>query len=80
MNSEKRETSSSLVCVDASLVLKLVLAEKDSERARQLWETWVRQEVQVVAPPLFLYEGAAAIRGYVYRGLLSEERGDFALR
>jgi predicted nucleic acid-binding protein len=80
MNFEKTETTKSLVCVDASLGLKLVLPEKDSRRAHELWEQWVRQDRVILAPPLFLYEGASVIRGHVYRGLLTAERGDFAFQ
>ncbi len=70
----------SQVCVDASLALKLILAEKDSDRVRSLWDEWNRNRFEILAPPLFMYEGASAIRGQIYRGLLSQERGDFAFQ
>jgi predicted nucleic acid-binding protein len=68
----------SRICIDASLGLKLVLAEPDSERASALWARWIQQEIQICAPPLFLYEGTSAIRGPIYRRLLSVEKGDLA--
>lgn len=70
----------SLVCVDASFALKLVLAEEDSEKARMLWESWIKSDVEILAPPLLLYEGASAIRGLVYRKMLTLEKGDLAFR
>lgn len=75
-----KETMNSLVCVDASFALKLVLAEEDSEKARMLWENWIKNDVEILAPPLLLYEGASAIRGLVYRKLLTLEKGDLAFR
>jgi predicted nucleic acid-binding protein len=62
--------TNSLVCVDASLTIKLVLYERDSELARALWETWRIQETRVVAPTLWAYEVTSVIRKQVYRGLL----------
>jgi predicted nucleic acid-binding protein len=70
----------SQVCVDASFGLKLVLAEEHSDRVRARWEEWSRSGVEILAPSLFLSEGVSAIRGQVYRGLLSPERGDFAFQ
>ncbi|MBI5653899.1 MAG: type II toxin-antitoxin system VapC family toxin [Chloroflexi bacterium] len=70
----------STVCIDANLALKLVLPEADRPRVLGLWKTWLDHQIQVVAPPLFLYEGASAIRGQVYRGLLSAEEGELAFR
>lgn len=37
-------------CVDASLVLKLVLEEEDSEKAHALWASWVADGVEIIAP------------------------------
>jgi predicted nucleic acid-binding protein len=70
----------SRVCVDANLALKLVLAVRDSAQVRSLWEKWNRNGFEILAPPLLMYEGASAIRGQIYRGLVSQERGDFAFQ
>lgn len=35
----------SQICVDASLTLKLVLAEEDSDKAHALWASWVADEL-----------------------------------
>jgi predicted nucleic acid-binding protein len=62
--------TNSLVCVDANLTIKLVLYEHDSGLARELWERWRLQEIQVIAPTLWAYEVTSVIRKQVYRGLL----------
>ena len=71
---------SSLVCVDASLGLSLVLPENASNRARDLWQSWIENDVTVCAPTLYLYESISAIRGRVYRQLLTPEEGDLAFQ
>ncbi|MDX1522855.1 MAG: type II toxin-antitoxin system VapC family toxin [Anaerolineae bacterium] len=64
-----------LVCVDASLTLKLVLAETDSDLALTLWEEWGNQQVTVIAPFLWGYEVTSVIRNQVYRGKFSVDLG-----
>jgi predicted nucleic acid-binding protein len=56
----------------------MVLPEPDRDRVRALWQIWLADEIRIFAPPLFLCEGASAIRGQVYRGLLTPEEGDAA--
>jgi hypothetical protein len=43
----------SQVCVDASLVLKLVLNEVDSTDAETFWRKWIANQVEIITPPLF---------------------------
>jgi len=68
-----RVTTSSRVCADASLTLKLVLPESDSAAARSLWEMWGRQQVVVIAPSLWAHEVTSVIRNRASRGLLAPE-------
>ena len=70
----------SLVCVDASFGIKIILAEEGSVGARSLWQSWIDNGIQIHAPPLYLSEAASAIRGQVYRNLLTNEEGDQAFR
>lgn len=70
----------SLVCVDASLALKLVLGEKDSPHAIALWTRWIDENVTVTAPSLLAYEVTSVLRTKVYRGLLTPELGEEAFR
>lgn len=68
----------SQVCIDASFGIKMVLPELHRDTVRSLWQTWLENNIRIFSPPLFLYEGASAIRGQVYRDLLVPEEGDSA--
>ncbi len=71
MRCGKSEMTSSLVCVDASIIVALVTAEAQSARALALWAEWMRGDVQVIAPPLLRYEVTSALRRKVVRGVMS---------
>ncbi|MGD0950723.1 MAG: type II toxin-antitoxin system VapC family toxin [Candidatus Binatia bacterium] len=62
------------VCIDASVALKLVVDEQDSEKAHALWRTWARGGVRAVAPPLFVFECVSALRRMVVRGDLDNDQ------
>jgi predicted nucleic acid-binding protein len=66
------------ICIDASLALKLVLAEPDSPAARCLWAEWEEQEVDVVSPSLWAYEVTSVIRNKVHRGKITSDEGERA--
>ncbi len=68
-----------LVCLDASVALKLLVAENDSARARSLWRAWTAGGFIVVAPALFVFECTSALRRMVARGDLAPESGRRAL-
>jgi len=70
----------SWICVDSSILLKLVLNEPDSPLAERLWQNWLANNVQPVAPFLFAFEITAVIRKVVYRGLLDPQLGQEALK
>ena len=72
--------NSSSVCVDANLVLKLVLVEDDSTRARALWAQWIADDRVILAPPLLAFEVTSVIRNKVHRQMLSAEAGENAFR
>ena len=65
----------SLVCVDAGVLIKLVVAEEDSDRADALWEQWKEEGVKIVSPGLLLFELTSVLRKKVHRGLLEPEEG-----
>jgi predicted nucleic acid-binding protein len=62
------------------VVLKLFLAEPDSEAADALWQSFARADVEVVAPMHLAYEVTAVIRNRVHRRLLEPGDADEALR
>lgn len=67
------------VCVDAGLVLKLVLREADSWKAHRLWQIWLAEGYRPVAPNLFPIEITAVLRKHVYRETISAAYGREAL-
>ena len=54
--------------VDASLVVKWLLDEKDSQEARRLSEHWLSMGIQPAAPRLLMYEIANTLHLKVRRG------------
>lgn len=71
-------SSSSTVCIDANIVVRLVLFEDDS-KIRSLWETWAKDDVQIVAPSLLHYEVVNSLYQYQKHGLVSSASLERAL-
>ncbi len=63
----------SQICVDAGILLKLVLQEPDSHLAEALWQSWVSDGVQPVAPQLFPFEVTAVLRKLTHRQILQPD-------
>ncbi len=72
-------TTSSSVCVDASLLVKLAVPEEDSDKAENVWRTWQNDQVKVYAPGLVLYEFVSVIRKRVRRELMTIEEAEFSI-
>jgi len=70
--------NSSVVCVDASLLIKLVIPEPHSEEANMLWEGWVRNAIRRVAPRLLCYEVTGTPRKKAYQKLLTDSEAEIA--
>ena len=68
------------ICVDACVVVKLVLAESNSREAELLWREWTKSQVDLIAPTLLIFEGASAIRLNVTRRFITQEVADLAFR
>ena len=62
--------SNSWICVDASLVVRLV-ADPQDETVQQLVEQWHSSGRQLVAPTLLHYEVTNALHRYQQHGLMS---------
>ena len=71
--------TNSSVCIDASLVIKLVVEEEYSPEVRTLWRNWVDDGYYLVAPPLLRYEVASVLRKQVARGLRTTSESRRAL-
>ena len=65
---------SGYVVVDASLAIKWLLVEEDSDKAHTLLQSWEQQEVDRVAPHLLAAEVANALHRKVIRGQLPREQ------
>lgn len=70
----------SQICVDAGILLKLLLNEPDSHRAEALWQSWVHEGIQPVAPQLFPFEVTAVIRKLTHRGILEAALAEKVLK
>ena len=64
---------SEFVVVDASLTVKWLVEEEDSDKAHAVLKSWVAQDVTRVAPNLMPFEVANALHRRVLRGELSVE-------
>ena len=53
---------SSEVCVDASLVVKVVVTESDSDKADALFDQWANEDKQLIAPAFFEVETDSILR------------------
>ncbi len=71
--------SSSWLCVDANLVIRLVVDPSD-RTVQQLWEQWADERRQLAAPTLLHYEVANALYRYQALGLTSPSSAQLALR
>jgi predicted nucleic acid-binding protein len=58
--------------IDASFLLKLFFSEEQSDKAYELWSSWIEDSIEVVAPTLIIFECASVIRNKVHRKLLNE--------
>ena len=66
-------------CVDANLVLRLVVDPAD-KLIRRLWEQWDSQRRRLAAPTLLYYEVANALYRYQHLGYLSASSVQLSFR
>lgn len=69
----------SLVCVDANIIVKIVSPEALRPQALALWQRWLDEEREVVAPRLLSYEVTSVMRRKAVRGLLTFDEARDAL-
>ncbi|HWZ20059.1 MAG TPA: type II toxin-antitoxin system VapC family toxin [Ktedonobacteraceae bacterium] len=62
-----------IVVVDASLALKWVLSETDSNTAIALLQTWNTDKIEIIAPALFTFEATNILYRQVVTNKLSYE-------
>ncbi len=66
------------VCVDASMILAWLLPAEESLQIANLIEGWIRQKVELVAPPLLYAEVTSVLREAVFFKRISSEEGETA--
>lgn len=62
-------SNSSTLCIDASVVIRLAT----SDTVTALWESWMTDEVKVVAPSLLYYEVTNGLYRYYKAGIYPSE-------
>jgi predicted nucleic acid-binding protein len=72
-------SNSSVICLDANLIIKQVEPHPPAEVSR-LWRTWNKAGVRLHAPTLAIYEVVNALYHSVKVGMFSEKHGAWALR
>ena len=77
-NGGRNEMPNSLICVDASLVVRLVV-DTDDDRLPAQWKEWNETGKQIAAPILLYYEVTNALYQYQKRQLLTSEVVEQAL-
>lgn len=71
--------NNSLVCIDASLVVRMISSCTYGLPAWELWRTWHETDIRPAAPTLLFYEVSNALRRYVVHGTLLPEDADEGL-
>lgn len=67
------------LCVDASLVIRLLVQAAESSAISGLWAEWKTAGRRLVAPALLYFEISNALHRYVVSGHLTSEEADEAL-
>ncbi len=71
---------SSLVCVDASLILRVLVPAPFSEEAAHRLAEWRTARVVLVAPALLAFEVVSSLRRMVHLGALTGAEGEVAFK
>lgn len=67
------------VCIDAGVLIKLVVEEPGSDYVDRLWEEWIVNGNPILAPALVQYEVAGVLRDRAHRRQLPEALARSAL-
>ena len=71
--------NNSWICIDASLVVHLVLKNRTESPVFTLWEGWLNAGRSLAAPSLLYYEVSNALHRYAVHGDMSPGDADRAL-
>lgn len=70
------QTPHTRVCVDASLVLHLLLPDERGGGVEAQWQAWALTDTEVIGPPLMYAEVTSVIRLRVVTGRLTADEGE----
>ncbi len=68
------------VCVDANIIVMIVAPEAQRPLALSLWQSWLGQNREIVAPRLLAYEVTSALWRKAVRGILTLEESRRAVQ
>ena len=68
------------VCVDANIVVTIVAPEVQRPLALSLWRSWLKQDREIVAPRLLVYEVTSALWRKVRHDVLTLEEARRAVQ
>jgi predicted nucleic acid-binding protein len=60
----------SRICVDASVVVRLLVFPNHAA-IQAIWQQWIRERQQIIAPALMLYEATNALHHYYKQKMLT---------
>jgi len=63
----------SVVCLDASFILRLLTSTTPDAPAMRMWREWHKEERRLVAPALLYYEVTNALHRYMIHGELTPQ-------
>lgn len=61
----------SQICIDASFGVALLVPERFNLAALQLWEVWIKENLEIITPGLFTYEVTSALYRKGFRRLIT---------
>ena len=65
--------SSSMVCVDASLIIRLLTSQDVNSPYDQKWQQWQESNATIIAPTLIMYEVSNGLYRYSRAGQITPE-------
>ena len=68
------------ICIDASILIRLLIGGDGSNRVADLWSEWKAAQHRLIAPSLMPYEVANTLHQYVRHGSLQPNEAADALR
>jgi len=66
------------VCIDASLIVRILVPGPFSQEAESLLSAWLEEDTPLIAPALLAFEVTSTLRRMVYLQALRPERGEEA--